>query len=110
MISKNARIEFRTEPYIGRWRYVFYRIVPEDLPWWKRLFNFWHQVYSSYNCSGGQKWAFTINDYHEKIFPIKTIGQMEQFLLSENETIKRRTEWDNYMKEFKKQNGLDWPD
>ena len=47
MNKKNLKIEFKSERLstgCPEFRHCFWRIVPSELPWWRRLFNLWKPI------------------------------------------------------------------
>ena len=59
---------------------IFYRILPSELPWWKRwFFNPWRKFFICYGYSPTFGTLFTIGEYNRYIVPLKTFGDVCDF-------------------------------
>lgn len=88
----NHLVEFTTDkPYSEcTCRTVHYRIIPNQLPWWKRnlIFNPWRSLYlgeSSGNCEA----YFSKREFMTYVKPMKTLGDVLTFLKKQNEIIQK---------------------
>lgn len=97
------KVEFSSEeltsPYKNR--YLFYRIVPSELPLINRIFcNEWHKLYHSYSCINGRDFLFDVNEYYELIKPLKTLGEVKNFLRKQEQLCCRFAEDDGPVKRW----------
>ena len=110
----DCKIEIKTKQlsYLNIHRYVYYRILPSELPKWKRnfLFNPWRGLFRGLEYVGGTYDLFEIEDYKRLIFPLKTYGDVCKYI-KEQEKIghdaKLRNEAVKLMKILQ---GDEWPD
>lgn len=59
-------------------RYIFWRVRPDQLNWFEKLFcNRWRQLYQ--DCVGNWNPYFTVKDFHNKVKPLKTVGDIYDF-------------------------------
>lgn len=81
--DKDYKIELSYESFhYDDYRYFWYRIVPSELPLFKRLFrNEWKPLYHF-----KQLGAFTVNhiytidEYHDELAGLKTLGDVRRYL------------------------------
>lgn len=88
----NLLVEFKTvKPYSGcTCRTVRYRIIPNQLPWWKRnlIFNSWHSLYLG-ESSGNYEYLFNKREFMTYVKTMKTLGDVLIFLKKQNEIIRK---------------------
>lgn len=80
------KIQYKSQPFDTKSerRYLFYRIVPSELSWWKRTFkNPWIRVYTAYSII-----VSTDNSVHDCL----------RFLFSAEEANKIASKYDTYEK------------
>lgn len=62
-------------------RFYYYRIKPSELPLWRRWFhNPWRRVFHSYESIDGYKFSYTPKEYAYELLPLKTFGDMCEYL------------------------------
>lgn len=78
-------------------RYIYWRIRPDQLNWFEKLFcNHWHQLYQE--CVGKWNPYFSAKDFHNKVKPLKTVGDVYDFCEEQGRQIESHHYKDN-----------DWP-
>ena len=111
--NKDKKVEFKTEKISPRIdsRRIFYRIIPSELSWWKRKYcNSWAPMYHTTKFVGGTVNIFELQDYQDLIFPLKTYGEVIDFLAEQKEAAdKLEAELEAYRKE-RIARGEEWPD
>ena len=112
--NKDKKVEFKTEKIpssAGNTRRIFYRIKPSELSWWKRKYcNPWTRMYRALKFVGGTVNIFEFQDYHDLIFPLKTYGEVIDFL-AEQKNIGDETEAElNASMRERIERGEEWPD
>lgn len=110
----DCKIEIKTKPlsFLGKNRYVYYRIVPSELPKWKRnfLFNPWRGLKRALPSTGKLYDLFEIGDYKQLIFPLKTYGDVCKYI-EEQKKVSHDTKLSNEaIKLMKILQGDEWPD
>lgn len=110
--NRNLKIELILDdnPY-DDYRTVYYRIVPSELPFLKRLFcNDTRQVFHSYKYYAGKSYLFGKKEFYWLVKNVKTFGDMCDYLRKEQEIIDRN----NAMKKKETQKLIAeekvWPD
>lgn len=107
------KIQYKSEPFDTKSerRYLFYRIVPSELSWWKRIFkNPWRYVYSansvvfSYDSSVHDCLCFLFSSEEANKIASKynTYEKITDFLNTEFH--KAKTRWNKAQKNFVNQN------
>lgn len=97
----NFRIQFKTRELAvpSNYRYVYYRIVPKELPLFKRIFgNPWRAMFKKYAYFSGISYMFSSYEYREFVNNLHTFGDVCQFLqkqknLVDEEQKKQFDEW-----------------
>lgn len=109
----NYKVEFKTKKtyYGSSIRNIYYRIVPSELPFWKRIFfNPWTEIYKAYYSIGGFKDGFSCEEYYKEIFPLKTFGDVCDYLKKQHE-ISQKNEIKCLIEKQKQiEKGKCWPD
>ena len=112
--DRNLKVEYATRYcYTGSftaYRYIFYRIVPSQLKWWQRVFcNGWKTMYKATDYStilGNTTELFTLAEYTNEIFKLKTYGEVCDYLAHQKELANK-----SYLEHKEKiKNGETWPD
>ena len=99
----DLKIEYGTEK-CGNSRYVYYRIKPSELPFWKRwFFNPWRQMFHAFNRIDGYNHLYDAHQFHNELLPLKTFGDVCNYLSKEKAIIDER----HYQRV---QRGETWPD
>lgn len=80
----NAKVEFKT---VGistdecNPRYVYYRIVPSELGFFKRVFcNHWRRMYHAFSYCRGYDLLYTPKEYNIEIATLNTFGDVCDYL------------------------------
>jgi hypothetical protein len=104
MNRNQCKVEFRTEKYFDNKRRVYYRIVPSELPFWKRWFhNDWEPLYHRYEYIDSIKEHYDPKEYAQEVLPLTTYGDVRRYLEETDKIVrKQRIE--------KLKNGDIWPD
>lgn len=101
------KVEFRTESYDyggKKERYVYYRIVPSELPLLRRWFsNPWMSMYRPYKWVADFDYRYEVKEYMDEILPLKTYGDVRRYLEAAKSTVRKR-------KLEQVANGEIWPD
>ena len=106
----DKKVEFKTKKAFSNCREVYYRIAPSELKWWERLFNPWRQMYRALKFVGGICEVFELKNYHDLVFPLKTYGDVVNFL-AEQERLGNEAETRiNARIQEKIAKGEEWPD
>jgi len=90
---------------------IYYRIVPSELPWWKRwFFNPWRKFFMCYPFSGILGELFTPDEYIRLILPLKTLEDVCKFHANENAKYNKfmRMEEERHAEDVRR--GKSWPD
>ena len=99
--KEDCRIKLSWESN-GSYRYYYYKIVPSELPFFKRIFkNPWRRIEKE--CLDDWNPCFSIREYKEYIVPMQTYGDVKRFEDKEWEKIKARR------KRYEELN-VRWPD
>lgn len=110
----NFKIQIKTEPlsYLNKHRYIKYRIVPSELPWWKRnsLFNPWRELIRGLSYTGGTSDLFDLEDYRMLIFPLKTFGDVCEYLKEQKKIGSEAQRRNERSRKIKIEKGEEWPD
>ena len=101
----DLKIEYCHEKCSGSGsRYFYYRIKPSELPLWKRwFFNPWRRIYHAFSYMDGYNYLFNPREFRDELLPLKTFGDMCDYLRKHKAIIEER-HW------RKVQNGEKWPD
>jgi len=80
--NKNWKVEFCLDSNPkSDYRGVFWRVLPSELSVFRRLFlNDWSKVYRAYKWLEGKSYLYSIEDYYKEIVPLKTIGDLFEYL------------------------------
>ena len=111
--NRGRKIEFKTEScqYFRDGRRIFYRIVPDELGWWERKYsNQWAPLYRALKYIGGMTDVFSLEDYKEMVFPLKTYGDVVDFLAKQKEIGERRSKEIEASRQERIARGEEWPD
>ena len=87
------KVIFKTKPLTikSEYRHVYYKIEPSELPWFKRTFcNPWRLMFHSYRCYVGTNELFSSDDYREEIKPLKTFGEVSNYLQSQLDIVQEK--------------------
>ena len=85
-------------------RYFYYRIKPSELPFWKRwFFNPWRQVFHADKLCDGYNYHYKPLEYQNELLPLKTFGDVCNYLSKQREIIEERHNQ-------RVENGETWPD
>lgn len=110
----NSKVEFKTASLLKLRRdnrKIYYRIVPSELGFFKRIFcNPWRQLYHAFTYVKGANIFYTVKEYNEEIKPLKTFGDVCDYLKEQNLIIEKTSE--KLYKEHLEAvaNGEEWPD
>lgn len=76
-MKPELKIEFATQKFSDRgfYRYVYWRVVPSELGFFRRLFNFWKKLYL-YKPSGYSSDLFSSEDFKKVKNSCKTVGDI----------------------------------
>ena len=89
--ERDLKIEYSYERAFEDHRYFYYRIKPSELPLWKRWFcNPWRKVFSSFSYMSGYKYAFNPQEFKDELKPLKTFGDMCDYLRKHEAIIEER--------------------
>lgn len=101
----DLKIEYCYENCLaGPGRYFYYRIKPSELPFWKRwFFNPWRQMFHAYKWLGGYNYLYKPIDYQNELLPLKTFGDVCNYLSKQRAIIEERHNQ-------RVQRGEAWPD
>ena len=93
----DAKVEYKTSKLYSYYstdnkhREVYFRIVPSDLGFFKRVFcNPWRQVYKAYHYCRGLDTLYTPKEYNTLVKQVKTFGNMCDYLEEQNKLIHER--------------------
>ena len=85
-------------------RYVFFRIVPSELPLLQRWFgNPWIQLYRDYKYVTAFKYTYDAKEYQEEVVPLKTYGDARRYINDARMRVRKKK-----LKEVER--GERWPD
>ncbi len=102
-------IEYKTERLSDKYRYVYYRIKPEQLNWWDRIFNNrWEYMWGA-AWDGDKMVTFNLKQFHE-FSGFKTFGEVRKYL--EEQAVRCVSNRQEVIEARKKmaENGKIWPD
>ena len=88
----HSKVIFTTKvnPYSMDSRHVFYKIEPSELNWFKRTFcNPWRRMFRAYKSFPGFNDLFDVNTFSKDIVPLKTFGDVSNYLTSQIDIEKR---------------------
>ena len=84
----DAKVEFKTIGLLidaRKTRYVYYRIVPSELGFFKRVFcNPWRCMYHAFSYCSGYDLLYTPKEYNLEIAPLNTFGDVCDYLEKEH--------------------------
>ena len=93
----NAKIEYSTRKLDSQYntdrkhREVFYRIVPSELSFFKRIFcNPWRQIYKAFTYFTGATTLYTPKEYSDMVKQVKTFGEMCNYIDEQHRLINQR--------------------
>ena len=81
--DENLKVEFISESHglSDVVRLVYYRVQPEQLNWLSRAFgNSWKKMYIHKTGSRYIADYFTLDEFRDKVLPLKTIGDVNRFI------------------------------
>lgn len=92
--NKNWKVEFQFDSNTSSdYRRIWWRVKPSELPLLKRLFsNEWNKLYRAYKWVGGTSYLYSIDDYYKDIAPMKTVGDVLEYLTKQDVIIQERHE------------------
>lgn len=103
--KRDYKVEYKTEYVSTDLRWVYYRVVPSELPLLKRIFrNPWKRMFHPH--SGGWpgfKMVYRPQEFLNEVSPLKTLGEVEDYLS------RNRAEIESIREEGIR-NGTIWPD
>ena len=89
-LSNKVIFTTKVNPYSADSRYVFYKIEPSELNWFKRTFcNPWREMLRAYKFFPGFTGMFDVNTFSKDIVPLKTFGDVNNYLASQIDIEKR---------------------
>ena len=109
--SRDLHIEVDLEDVISNYREVYWRIVPHELPLFKRLFcNPWRRFYYGLASLTGTNYEFSRDRYNSEIVgKIKTYGDVCDYLKKQDEIIECSNKRWEELKNEKIKNHENWP-
>lgn len=92
--NKNWEVEFQFDSNTSSvYRRIWWRVKPSELPLLKRLFlNEWNELYHAYKWAGGTDKIYSIDEYYEDIAPMKTVGDVLEYLNKQDVIVQERHE------------------
>ena len=89
-LSNKVIFKTKVNPYSVDGRYVLYKIEPSELNWFKRTFcNPWREMFRAYYNFPGFCNLFDVNQFSKYIAPLKTFGDVSDYLASQIDIEKR---------------------
>lgn len=82
MLDSNTHLDYRR---------IWWRVLPSELPILKRwFFNQWNEMFHAYKYIGGRSESFTKDEYYNVIRPMKTVGEVLDYLRKQKVIIEER--------------------
>ena len=92
--NKNWKVQFEFDSNTSsEHRRIWWRVVPTELPLLKRWFsNDWNELYHAYKWVGGTDKLYSIDEYYKDVAPMKTVGDVLEYLNKQDVILQERHE------------------
>lgn len=88
----NLPVKFSTRQLSipSNYRHVYYKIVPKELPLFKRIFgNSWRAMFKKYKYFNGLSYMFSSSEYKYFVNNLHTFGDVCQFLQKQKNLLEK---------------------